>query len=240
MQSKSKRSSICLTRAPSQYLFGVNYLFFATFPTVFGELYGESPGIAGLNYISIALGSFLGLCVCASVVDKVYKRLKEKNNGEGRPEFRTPFMFFGSMFVTVGLFWYGWSVQSRIHWIMPNLGIVIFSIGVMVCLQAMQTYTIDCYQRFAASAMAAAAILRSLAGFAFPLFAPYLYKALDYGEFVPVPTNDQYHDLASADFLLGWGTSVLAFISIAIGIPAPIIFWMYGPKLRDLSKFAAG
>ena len=82
----------------------------------------------------------------------------------------------------------------------------------------MQTYTVDTYTRFAASAMAAVSVLRSIAAFAFPLFAPYLYDALKYG----------------------WGNSLLAFISIAIGFPAPIFLWVYGERLRKASPYATG
>ncbi|KAG9793386.1 Efflux pump vrtL [Exophiala dermatitidis] len=200
------------------YLFGVMYLLLATFSNIWSEVYHESRGIGGFNYISIAIGSFVGVFANFYYIDRIYKHLKAKNGGVGRPEFRIPSMIVGSATVTVGLFWYGWSVQARIHWIMPNLGVAIFSAGTIGCLQSMQTYTVDSYTRYAASALAAVAIFRSLAGFAFPLFAPYMYKALDYG----------------------WGTSVLAFISIGIGFPAPFIFWLFGPKLRAMSKYAAG
>lgn len=200
------------------YLFGVTYLITVTFPVVWTDVYGESLGISGLNFISLAVGSIFGAMVSIRFVDRIYRRLKEENGGAGRPEFRVPSMFVGSVLVPIGLFWYGWSVQGHVHWIMPNIGISIFVTGTLVCLQGMQGYVIDSYSRFAASGLAAAVVLRSLAGFAFPLFAPYLYQRLDYG----------------------WGTSVLAFISIAIGIPAPFLFYLFGARLRAMSKFAAG
>ncbi|EXJ95205.1 mitogen-activated protein kinase kinase kinase [Capronia coronata CBS 617.96] len=202
------------------YLFGVMYLLLVTFPAVWSgpTMYNESLGVGGINYVSIAIGSFIGIIVNFRYIDRIYRHLKAQNGGVGKPEFRMPSMFVGSVLVTVGLFWYGWSVQGRAHWIMPNIGVVIFSAGTMACLQSMQTYTVDCYTSFAASAMAAVAILRSLAGFGFPLFAPYMYKALGYG----------------------WGTSVLAFVSIGIGFPAPFIFWFYGERLRGMSKYATG
>ncbi|KPM46426.1 putative transporter [Neonectria ditissima] len=200
------------------YLFGVTYLITVTFPVVWTEVYGESLGISGLNFISLAVGSIFGAVVSIRFVDRIYRRLKENNGGVGRPEFRVPSMFVGSILVPVGLLWYGWSVQGRVHWIMPNIGIVIFVAGTLVCLQGMQGYVIDSYSRYAASGLAAAVVLRSLAGFAFPLFAPYLYERLDYG----------------------WGTSVLALVSIAIGIPAPFMFYFFGAKLRGMSKYAAG
>lgn len=200
------------------YLFGLTYLITVTFPVIWSDVYGESLGIGGLNFISLGLGAVLGTQANILFVDRIYSQLKEKNGGVGRPEFRVPSMFVGSVLIPIGLFWYGWSVQGRVHWIMPNIGITIFAAGVIVCLQSMQGYIIDSYARFAASGLAAVVVLRSLAGFGFPLFAPYLYQRLGYG----------------------WGTSVLAFISIAIGIPAPFMFWLFGAKLRAVSKFAAG
>lgn len=200
------------------YLFGLFYLILSTFPGVWEGVYGESIGIGGLNYISLGIGFVLGAQVNARLSDKVYRRLKLKRNNTGVPEFRVPAMFVGSIFIPVGLFWYGWSVQAHIHWIMPNIGIVIFSIGSIICLQCMQTYIIDSYTRFSASGLAAAVVLRSLAGFGFPLFAPYIYQSLHYG----------------------WGNSLLGFLSIVIGIPSPFIFWFFGGKLRQMSRYASG
>jgi MFS family permease len=200
------------------YLFGMFYLLLSTFPGVWEGVYGESTGIGGLNYISLGIGYVLGAQVNTHTSDKIYRRLKSAWDNEGVPEFRMPAMFVGSVFIPVGLFWYGWSVQARVHWVMPNIGMVIFGFGAIMCLQCMQTYIIDSYTRFAASGLAAAVVLRSLAGFAFPLFAPYMYQSLGYG----------------------WGNSVLGLLSIVIGIPAPFVFWFFGAKLRGMSRYAAG
>ncbi|KAL8817229.1 MAG: hypothetical protein Q9223_003896 [Gallowayella weberi] len=200
------------------YLFGLFYLILSTFPGLWEGVYHESVGIGGLNYISLGVGFTLGSQISARVNDIIYRRLKAKNNNIGKPEFRIPAMFVGSVLIPIGLFWYGWSAQAHTHWIMPNIGMAIFGAGAIVCLQSMQTYIIDSYTKFAASAMAAAVVLRSLAGFGFPLFAPAMYDALHYG----------------------WGNSLLAFLGIFIGMPAPFVFWRYGEKLRSMSRFAAG
>ena len=81
-------------------------------------------------------------------------QLVDKNNGKGKPEFRIPALIFGSVFVPVGVLyvppsplrwiiahhppnsWYGWSVQARIHWIMPIIGTGIFGFGMMTTLYA--------------------------------------------------------------------------------------------------------
>ncbi|MCJ1416310.1 hypothetical protein MMC32_002645 [Xylographa parallela] len=200
------------------YLYGVMYLLLSSFSNLWTERYGESVGISGLNYISLGLGFFLGTQICAPLNDRFYKMLKQRNNGVGRPEFRIPLMLPGSIFVPAGLFIYGWTANYHTHWIFPNIGTAIFAAGNIVCFQCIQTYLVDSYTRYAASAIGAATVLRSLAGFGFPLFAPYMYAALDYG----------------------WGNSILGFIAVVLGIPAPILLWKFGQGLREKSPFAAG
>ena len=200
------------------YLYGLMYLVLSTFPRLWAERYHESVGIGGLNYISLGLGFFLGAQICAPLNDRIYKRLSRKNNNVGKPEFRVPIMVPGSFLVPIGLFLYGWSAQEHTHWIVPNIGATIFAAGVIIGFQCIQTYIVDSYTRYAASAIGAATVLRSLAGFGFPLFAPYMYSALDYG----------------------WGNSLLGFIAIFLGLPAPILLWMFGQRLRERSTYAAG
>ncbi|KAG4030662.1 hypothetical protein MFRU_011g01200 [Monilinia fructicola] len=200
------------------FLYGLMYLVLSTFPGLWEGPYNESIGIGGLNYISLGIGFFLGTQICAPCQDRIYRALRARNNGIGKPEFRVPLMIPGALLVPVGLFWYGWSAQAKTHWIVPNIGAAIFAAGTITGFQCIQTYIVDAYTKYAASAIGAATVMRSLAGFGFPLFAPYMYAALDYG----------------------WGNSLLGFVAIGLGWPAPILLWMYGEKLRTRSTFAAG
>jgi MFS family permease len=202
------------------YIYGLMYLMLASFPGLWTSpnYYNESVGIGGLNYISLGLGFFIGSQISARLIDLIYRRLKARNGGVGAPEFRTPLLAIGALSIPIGLFIYGWTAQYKTHWIGPNIGAAIFSVGAIMSFQCIQTYLVDAYTRYAASALAAVTVLRSLAGFGFPLFSPYMYNALDYG----------------------WGTSLLAFVGIGIGIPAPLLLWKYGAKLRAMSPFAAG
>ena len=163
------------------YLYGLTYLLLSTFPGLWESVYDESIGIGGLNYVSLGVGFFLGAQICAPINDRIYRYLKRKNGEIGRPEFRVPTMVPGSLLVPIGLFTYGWTAQKHTHWIGPNIGAAIFATGTIIGFQSIQTYLVDSYTRFAASAIAAATVLRSLAGFGFPLFAPAMYNALHYG-----------------------------------------------------------
>jgi hypothetical protein len=200
------------------FIYGLMYLMLSTFPALWTKRYGESTQIGSLHYIALGVGFFLGTQIAAPLNDRIYRRLKKKNNNVGRPEFRIPLMFAGVSLMPVGLFWYGWSAEAKLHWIMPDIGAAIFCSGAIICFQCTQTYVVDSYTRFAASGLAATVVLRSLAGFGFPLFAQAMYNKLGYG----------------------WGNSLLAFLGIGIGFPAPFVFWFYGQKLRAMSKFASG
>ncbi|KAL8759658.1 MAG: hypothetical protein Q9199_000619 [Rusavskia elegans] len=200
------------------YLYGLMYLLLSTFPVLWTGQYHQSVGIAGLNYISLGVGFTLGAQILSPLNDRIYRTLKKKNGGVGKPEYRIPIMVPGSVLVPIGLFIYAWTAQYNTHWIGPNIGAALFAAGGIAGFQSVQTYLVDAYTRYAASAIAAATVLRSLAGFSFPPFAPYMYDKLGYG----------------------WGNSLLGFLAVALGLPAPILLWTYGEKLRKKSPFAAG
>ena len=200
------------------FIYGLLYLLCSTFPLLWVGRYHQPVGVAGLNYLSLGIGFFVGAQLCSRLNDAVYRRLRARRAGRGQPEFRVPAMIPASLLVPAGLFLYGWAAEAHAHWLWPNLGALIFALGMIVCFQAIQAYLVDAYTLYAASANGAAAFLRSMAGFSFPLFAPAMYKALGFG----------------------WGNSVLGFVAIGLGLPAPILLWYFGERLRERSPFAAG
>jgi multidrug resistance protein len=202
------------------YLYGLTYLVLSSFPGLFTNLayYSMSTEMGGLNYIALGLGYVTGAEMTARVNDFTYNRLKRGNNNVGTPEFRAPVMIPCAILLPIGFLWYGWTAETHQHWILPDIGAFLIAMGTVSGIQTMQSYVVDAYTRYAASGMAAVMVLRSLAGFGFPLFAPAMYNALGYG----------------------WGNSLLAFVALALGVPAPFLLWRYGDALRARSKFAAG
>lgn len=198
------------------FLYGLLYIILTTFPTLWTEQYNESTSIGGLNYISISLGYLVGIQVGSRLLDRLYIKLKNRNDQVGKPEFRVPIMWVSSWILPIGLFWYGWSADAKIHWIMPNIGAFILCVGLIMSYNCIQNYVIDAYGLYAASAIAAVATTRSVFGFAFPLWAPYMYDSLG----------------------IGWGNSLLGFLGLVIGVPAPWALWFYGARLRAKSDFA--
>lgn len=204
------------------FSYGVLYLALSTLPTLFHNPrpagYGEPLGISGLHYLSLGLGFFIGAPVCGKSSDKIYQHFKKKDpKGRGKPEYRMPLVIPFSTLVPIGLLIYGWAADKLVFWLVPDIGLFLFGMGTIAAFQCVTTYLVDTYMRFAASAVAAVTILRSLAGFGFPLFAPAMYQALG----------------------TGWGNTVVAFAAIGIGIPVPILLWLFGEKLRARSSLAS-
>jgi hypothetical protein len=196
------------------FVYGLLYLFLTTMPAIFGDIYHQKPGIAGLHYLALGVGLSSASQIAARLLDAVYMHFKKKNGGVGRPEFRLPSMIPGTIFLPLGLLITGWTVEKRVFWFVPDIGIALVGAGTILNFLSIQSYVIDAFTLHAASALAAVTCLRSLAGFGFPLFAPAMYKALGYGK----------------------GDTILAVVAIVVGCPAPWLFWHYGERIRKSSR----
>jgi multidrug resistance protein len=206
--------------------YGILYLLFTTFSFVFTEAYHFSTGATGLVFIPLGIGMLLSLAVMGVATDRIIKG-KQSRGETVKPEDRLPLPLVvgGAFCLPLGLFIYGWTVQYKIHWIVPLIGTVFDGIGLLIifvcdtqtwCISAnkpqmaMQTYLVDAFVQYAASALAANTVLRSLMGGLLPLCGLSLYSKLGYG----------------------WGNSLLAFISLAL-VPIPALFSLYGERIRN-------
>ena len=83
-------------------------------------------------------------------------------------------------------------------------------IAAFMCIQ---TYLIDAFTIYAASAIAANTVLRSV-----------------FGAFLPLAGLDMYAALG-----LGWGNTLLGFVALGL-IPIPALFYKYGEHIRTRFK----
>ncbi|GME39359.1 Lactonohydrolase [Neofusicoccum parvum] len=200
------------------FLFGLNQLTIATFETMWEQRYNLPPRIASLHYASIATGLLLGSQIGGRINDRIYARLQHHYASPGTPEFRAPLMLLSALLLPTGQLVYGWTAQARLAWPLPDAGAALSSAAIILGYQCVQAYVIDCYPRYAASAMGSLTLLRAAAGFAFPEAAPGLYGWLGYG----------------------WASTAIAVASAGVGVAAPGVLWWWGPGLRGRSPFARG
>jgi multidrug resistance protein len=190
-------------------VYGLLYLLFTTITSVFQTTYHWSTGICGLAYLGLAFGFIAGIITVAKVSDATVVRMTKANDDVFEPEMRLPACVFFACFVPVTFFWYGWSADKAAPWAVTLIGLAPFGFGMIGIFIPIQTYLIDSFPMFAASAVAALTCSRSVFGALLPLAAPSMYKSLG----------------------LGWGNSVLGFIAIAL-IPAPAAMYKYGGVIR--------
>jgi len=195
-------------------VYGILYLEFVSFPFVFEQARGWSPGISGLAFIPLGFGMGISIALVFWFNAK-YVKIADKEGGIAPPEARLHMAMVGGILLPIGLFWFAWTTYSSIHWIVPLLGTVPFGTGMVLLFLGISNYLIDAYLMYAASALAANSVLRSLFGFAFPLFGPYMYKNLG----------------------IQWASCLVAFLAL-VCVPIPFIFYRSGAQIRSWSKHA--
>jgi DHA1 family multidrug resistance protein-like MFS transporter len=160
------------------FMYGMLYLSLTGYSIVFGKIHGMSPGVSGLPYIGMIIGVMIGFAA-VTVTNPGYIKKLQANNNIPVPEWRLFWPMVGGVSFTIGLFWFGWTgYTASIPWIVPTLAGIFLGFGIYTVFLQLMNYIIDSYLMFAASAIAGNTLLRSLCGFAFPMFATQMFNGI--------------------------------------------------------------
>ncbi|KAH9863363.1 hypothetical protein IAQ61_009640 [Plenodomus lingam] len=194
------------------FSWAVLYLTLAAIPLVFQHNHGFSLQQANAVFSSMCVASILATLL------SIYQEKVAKRQGKlsSSPEGRLYFACVESALMPIGLFIFGWTSSSDIHWIAPTISIGIATIGIFAIYLATFNYLADTYHRYASSALAAQSFCRNVLGGIFPLITAQMYNKLGYGP---------------ASSLLGGIGTLLTVV--------PWILVFYGPRIRARSKFAS-
>ena len=232
------RPTMLLIRSPvvlalslyASLVFGVIYLLFTAFDSVFSGQYRFPASISGLVYLGLGIALVLGVVIFGSLNPRIQAaRMKADGVDKPKPEYRLLLMIWLSPCVALGLFIYGWTAYYKVYWIVPIIGTFFIGLGayfvlvscIPCCYSAYQTranfhqmptqlYLIELFgSKGAPSALSAMNVLRYMGGTFLPLAGPRLYRALGYG----------------------WGNSLLGFLALLFALP-PVLFYKYGERLR--------
>ncbi|KAJ5203588.1 hypothetical protein N7449_005667 [Penicillium cf. viridicatum] len=196
-------------------IYGTLYMLFGAFPIVYQLHRGWNQGVGGLAFIGVMIG-MIGAVAYSIPENKRYAKLLEKNGGYAPPEARLPPCMLASVALPIGLFWFAWTNSPSVHWLVSIAAGVPFGFGMLLVFLSVFNYLIDAYTIFAASVLAANTLLRSLFGFAFPLFTKYMYE----------------------DLGIHWASCVPAFLALAC-VPFPFLLYKYGLSIRKHCKYSA-
>jgi len=189
-------------------VYGYLYLMFTSITDVFTRGYGFSTSTVGLVFLGLGIGSLAGLFFFGGSSDRDMKKLKA-SGGELKPEHRLKLMPMAAILLPAGFFIYGWTAQNHVHWIVPILSHVPIGFSMVVTFMSLNMALVDTFTLYAASALAANTVIRSIFGAVLPLFGLRMYRTLG----------------------LGWGNSLLAFISLPM-IPVAFLILKYGESIR--------
>lgn len=113
--------------------FAIFYSLFAAMPYAFITQYGFGLGAQGLGFLGLAAGvifAFLLVIWLSKVKQrKVVQAIKVGKAVNMTPEQRLVIALIGSVFIPIGLFWFGWTARSSVQWIVCIIGTAIFAAG---------------------------------------------------------------------------------------------------------------
>ncbi|KAI9324387.1 hypothetical protein DFJ73DRAFT_667385 [Zopfochytrium polystomum] len=88
----------------------------------------------------------------------------DHNGGVSIPEHRLLAAIPVAFLLPASTFMCGWSAQDRLHWLVPDIGIMLFGFAFNTPFLTLNIHLVDAYRRYSANAFAAASFLRSVFG----------------------------------------------------------------------------
>jgi multidrug resistance protein len=209
------------------FSWAVLYLTFGSIPLVFSKSHGFTIEQSGAVFAALMIGATLSTIISIYQESLLSRYLASSTNPEKQsrlmrnmnlssPEGRLYFACIESALLPIGLFWFGWTQFSSIHWIVPTLAVACSTMGIYSIYLATFNYLADTYHRYASSALAAQSFCRNMLGGVFPLVTAAMFNNLTF---------------QGASSLLGGIGALLTIV--------PWVLVFYGPKIRARSKFAA-
>ena len=209
-----KDPAVLFVQVYTAIIYGIYYSFFEVFPLVYPVYYGMTPGEVGLVFLCILVACLIGVAIYTGYV---HFHANPRIRAKGWPvqENRLVPALFAAFGPTIGLFIFAWTADPRFPWIAPTIGITVYGATVFVVMQCIFVYVPMSYPQYAASLFAGNDFFRSAMACGSILFAGPLYGNLGVAR----------------------GTSLLGGLS-TIGIAGIFLLYIYGGRLRAMSKFA--
>lgn len=205
-------------------VYGSLYLSYQLFPKAFAQRGWSSP-VSTLPFIAVGLGAVAALIVFSVFTMTWYKQrwlasqktVMEESLAKNRitPEHRLPPMILGAVLLPPALLWFGWSGNA--HWMCQVVACFVIGFALQIIFVVGIVYIVDVYWINTVSAISIHVQLRSLVSATFPLFEGPMYNALG----------------------INWSATLLAGLSAVIMV-SPILFLIYGARIRSWSRFSVG
>ena len=199
------------------FLYGLSFLFNVAFVQVFGRDHGFSTFGVGCAFLGIVAGISTGP-LTNLWQERHYRRAVRGSNGPGAnaPEARVQLSKIAALVLPASLFWFAWTTGAGVPAAAAIAAGAFWGWSFYTLILMTFQYTEDSYRVFSASALAGIALVRNVAGAAFPLFGPRVFAALGGPR---------------------WAVSLLALLALLMA-PIPFVLERRGFELRKRSPWA--
>ncbi|PGH14947.1 hypothetical protein AJ80_05710 [Polytolypa hystricis UAMH7299] len=196
-------------------LYTLLFTFLSGFDYIFKQTYGLSTGQTGSCFASIAVGASLATLAAPALYSWARKTTHHEHGAFVPPEFRLwPAIVTGPLLPVV-LFWLGWTNYRSIS-MWSSLGACfLFGIVLIAIYTSSYEYIIDSYGEHSASALASITMVRYLVAGGMVMAARPMYTGIG----------------------VHWTMTIMGCIAVLLA-PMPLLFRIYGEKLRMRSQFA--
>lgn len=110
-------------------VYGLLYGLFEAFPLIWADLRGFSPGLSGLIFVGVGLGTTAGAALNIHL-GRRYKELVPRWRGSPPPENRLLGAMIGGPVLVVGIFFLGWTgAYKSVPWYVPALATVVIGVS---------------------------------------------------------------------------------------------------------------
>lgn len=131
----------------------------------YSKAYGFQPWQVGLAFISAILGSLIGIPAGGQLGDFVADWFTRRNGGMRTPEMRLPGVVLSLITTPLALVLYGVSIQYKLHWIGPTIGLGLLNFSITQATNICLVYAIDAYRPIAGEVTLTVVGFKSLFGF---------------------------------------------------------------------------
>ena len=209
------------------------FAVFEAFPVIFIHIRHFTIPHDGLVFIGIGIGAVLATLINIWFL-RPYPRLMKEWRGFPPPEERLYSAMLGTPLIAISIFWLGWAGNyESVPWYVPALATIPLGTGIVLVFMSFlvrltrsyrnafadilvhQSYLVDTYRMYSASAFAANTMARSAVGAAFPLFTTQMYEGLG----------------------VNWASTLVGGVALLL-LPMPFLFYKYGPRIRAKSAFS--
>ncbi|KIY00945.1 uncharacterized protein Z520_03611 [Fonsecaea multimorphosa CBS 102226] len=138
--------------------------------------------IQGLFFTGALVGVIFAEIFCSGhLSDWIVVRLAHKNHGQRTPEMRLWLGYPGALFSAIGLAVWGASVQEGWHWMVGQVSLFLFAVGLQAGNTTLSTYIVDSYPEHAIEVITFYSVIINMSAFIVPWYIYDWTAAVGYG-----------------------------------------------------------